>query len=158
MERQEAALLSEKRRLDNGQTLALPPAVDDQRIEPPLIQPIAMWTLSACWAPSALQFLGGIAGERGRATGRAAAAINLLSSQMLTRFSRTFAAIISSMAPGKERELIDASAKSLAFMRIFRSRSVIVSQCGSIDLVTASLTARMPGKYGFGAHPPPKRT
>jgi len=28
MERQEAALLSEKRRLDNGETLAVPPATD----------------------------------------------------------------------------------------------------------------------------------
>jgi hypothetical protein len=52
MERQEAALLSEKRRLDNGETLAVPPATDVLSAA----QPIAMWALSACLAPSAPHF------------------------------------------------------------------------------------------------------
>jgi hypothetical protein len=64
-------------------------------MEPPLMQPIAMWALFACLAPSALHFsvlhvsVELPANAQVKATGRAAAAINPPLNQILTGFSGT---------------------------------------------------------------------
>jgi hypothetical protein len=74
MERQEAALLSEKRRLDNGETLAVPPATD-------VLSAATDCHVGALRLPGTLgpAFLGGIAANaQGKITGRAAAAVNAI--------------------------------------------------------------------------------